>query len=213
MWKIGKSEDGSLIVEASIVFPTMFLVIFFMIFAGNAYMQKCRVEAIVVDAVIESAARCADPLLKNMEEGNIPSFDGVSLVPYRYMTGGMGDAVSAVESNMSNKLHSMSTGLFDHMKPEIASCNLKFNNSFIYSTVSADVTYKIMVPVRLLGENDFMHMKFATHVETSVSDVPEFMRNVDMVEDIVQRLTGDDFNGTIQNVVEKVRNLFPTSGS
>lgn len=35
-------ERGALIVEASIVFPTMFLAIFFMLFVGNAYTQKCN---------------------------------------------------------------------------------------------------------------------------------------------------------------------------
>lgn len=208
MWKKGKSEDGSLIVEASIVFPTMFLVIFFMIFAGNAYMQKCRVEAIVVNTVLENAARCADPLLASVEEGSIPAYNEVNIKPYRYMSGEMGNSTSAVQSDMNSKLQSLSTGLFDHMKPEIMSCDVQFHNAFIYSTVSADVTYKIMVPVRLLGADDFMHMKFATHVETSVSDVPEFIRNVDMVEDIVQRLTGEDFKGMIQKVVGKVKELF-----
>lgn len=36
-----------MIVEATIVFPVMFLVIFLMIFLGNAYYQKARVESIV----------------------------------------------------------------------------------------------------------------------------------------------------------------------
>ena len=53
-------ERGALIVEASIVFPTMFLAIFFMLFVGNAYTQKCKVEDIVVSAVLEGAAKCAD---------------------------------------------------------------------------------------------------------------------------------------------------------
>lgn len=212
MWKKIKKENGALIVEASVVFPVMFLVIFFMIFVGNAYMQKCRVEAIVVDAVIDGAARCADPLLTSVEGGNIPEYNSVSLKPYRYMIGGMNDVITSIENDMNTRFNALSTGFFYNMKPEISECNVKFNNAFIYSTVSADVSYKIMVPVRLLGMDDFLHIQFATHMEKSVSDVPEFIRNVDMVEDIVERATGNDFQQTIGNVVDKVEQLFK-SGS
>ena len=212
MWEKIKSEDGALIVEASVVFPTMFLVIFFLIFVGNAYMQKCRVEAIIVDAVIEGAAQCADPLLTSVEGGNIPGYNSVSIKPYRYMIGGMNDMISSVENDMNQRFNTLSTGLFHNMKPVITDSNVKFNNAFIYATVSADVSYKILVPVRLLGMSDFSYIQFASHTETSVSDVPEFIRNVDMVEDIVERATGNDFEQTIGNVVNKVKELF-SSGS
>ena len=84
-------ERGALIVEASIVFPTMFLAIFFMLFVGNAYTQKCKVEDIVVSAVLEGAAKCADPMLDDIESGSIPDFNSVSLKPYRYLTGSLRD--------------------------------------------------------------------------------------------------------------------------
>ena len=212
IWKKLKKEDGALIVEASIVFPVMFLVIFFLIFVGNAYLQKCRVEAIVVDAVIDGAAQCADPLLASVEGGSIPEYNSVSLKPYRYMIGGMSNITASVENDMNNRFNAMDTGFFYNMEPVITDCNVEFNNAFIYSTVSADVSYKILVPIRLLGMSDFSYVQFATHMETSVSDVPEFIRNVDMVEDIVERATGNDFEQTIGNVVNKVKELF-NSGS
>ena len=43
-----KNEKGALIVEASIVFPTMFFILMFLFVVGNAYVQKCRIEEIVV---------------------------------------------------------------------------------------------------------------------------------------------------------------------
>ena len=208
MWEKIKSEDGALIVEASVVFPVMSLVIVFMIFVGNAYMQKCRVEAIVVDAVIDGAAQCADPLLTSVEGGSIPGYNSVSLKPYRYMIGGMADIESSVESDVQKRIKETSTGLFNHMKPVVTDVDANFHNAFIYSTVSADVSYKILVPVRLMGMDDFLYIQFATHMETSVSDVPEFIRNVDMVEDIVEKATGNDFESTITNVVNKVKELF-----
>lgn len=91
-------ERGALIVEASIVFPTMFLAIFFMLFVGNAYTQKCKVEDIVVSAVLEGAAKCADPMLDDIESGSIPDFNSVSLKPYRYLTGSLRDTEGDIES-------------------------------------------------------------------------------------------------------------------
>lgn len=208
MWKKMKNEEGALVVEASIVFPIMFLVIFFMIFVGNAYLQKCRVEAIVVNSVIDAAAQCADPILKDVQSGSIPGYNEVSLKPYRYLIGGMSDIEAAAETNTQDKISNMSTGLFNNMKPELSDCDIKFNNAYIYSTVSADVSYKIMVPVRLLGNDDFMKLGFATHVEKSVADVPEFIRNVDMAEDIVEKCTGSDFADKISTMVEHLNDLF-----
>lgn len=207
-----KNEEGALIVEASIVFPIMFLVIFFMIFVGNAYLQKCKVEAIVVNSVIDAAAQCADPILSSVQSGSIPGYNEVSIKPYRYLSGEMGDIEAAAEEAVRDKITNMSTGLFSHMKPELTECDVNFHNAFIYSTVSADISYRIMVPVRLFGSGDFMKLKFATHVEKSVSDVPEFIRNVDMVEDVVERLTGSDFAGAINTMLDKVKALFNTDG-
>ena len=41
-----KNEKGATIVEASVVFPIVFIIIIIMLILGNAYYQKCRVEAI-----------------------------------------------------------------------------------------------------------------------------------------------------------------------
>ena len=50
-----KNEKGALIVEASIVFPTMFFILMFLFVVGNAYVQKCRIEEIVVSSTLEGA--------------------------------------------------------------------------------------------------------------------------------------------------------------
>ena len=50
------SERGMMIIEAALVFPIMFLAIFFMFFMGNAYYQKCKVEAIVTELTLDGAA-------------------------------------------------------------------------------------------------------------------------------------------------------------
>lgn len=214
LWNRLRDDDGALIVEASIVFPTMFLAIFFMLFVGNAYMQKCRVMAIVESEIRESAARFADPLLEYAENKSIPGYnDHVELEPYRYI-GVMfsGDsAAAAVENDLNDKITSLSTGLFANMKPTVYVSDVKYKGYFIYSSVSATVEYKIQIPVRLLGASDFMSVTFADSTEIPVADAPEFIRNIDFAEDLVEKYTGDDFSGYVNKFLEKIK-TFISSG-
>lgn len=188
-----KNENGALIVEASIVFPVMFLIIFFMIFTGNAYLQKCRVEAIINQYAIDGAAYCADPQLSSVESGTIPALEGLNVYPYRYFSssnsGYSADIASDVENNIYKKVTGLSSGLFSGMKPIMSKGDISavYNSGFIYATFSVDATYKIEMPIRLLGDDENMHLDISTHVEIPVSDSVEMIRNIDMVWDYMER--------------------------
>lgn len=180
-----------MIVEATIVFPVMFLVIFLMIFLGNAYYQKARVESIVNDLALRGAAYCADPLLKTIEETKaVPALDTVDISPYRYLIGGMDTVESDIEQEAVRRISGLSTGLFSGMKPEgynTGSLKTQFHNKFISSSFSIDLQYKIVMPIRLLGERDNLELRLASHTEVPVGDTTEFIRNVNMVEDYMER--------------------------
>lgn len=183
-----KNEHGALIVEASIVFPVMFLVIFFMIFAGNAYLQKCRVEAIINQCAIDGASYCADPQLQGVEGGSIPSVSSLEVYPYRFFSStGVGDIEGQMESLISSKVGKMSTGLFSGMKPEDLTVQANYSNGLLYATFSVDASYRIKIPVRLLGQKENIHLEVDTHVEMPVSDSTELIRNIDMIWDYMER--------------------------
>ena len=183
-----KRERGVLVVEASIVFPVMFLVIFFMIFAGNAYLQKCRVEAIINQCAIDGAAYCADPQLKYAENGAIPSVGKIQVYPYRYFGSNGGASVAGeIEAQVYERVSKMSTGLFSDMKPTDFVADATYTNGIIYATFSIDASYKIKIPVRLLGAEDFIYLKVSTRAEMPVSDSTELIRNIDMIWDYMER--------------------------
>jgi len=200
-----ESERGMVIVEATIVFPVMFLVIFLMLFTGNAYLQKCRVDSYVNQLAIEGASYCADPMLDEVEGGSIPSYDNVDIRPYRYLIGGMDDIESEIDADVERKIRNMSSGLFSGMKPSSVIVNTKYNNGFIYSTFSVDVEYKIQIPVRLLGASDFIYMNIASHSDMPVSDTTEFIRNVNMVEDYMQKYGVTE---KIEEMINKAKEWF-----
>ena len=202
MNKVRESENGMVIVEASIVFPVMFLVIFLMLFTGNAYLQKCRVDAYVNQLTIAGAAYCADPMLDEVENDVIPRFDDVDIRPYRYFVGGMDDIEAEIAADIEDKIEGMSSGLFSGMTPSSVTVQSKYNNGFIYSTFSVDVEYEIKIPVRLLGASDFTYMRISSHADMPVSDTTEFIRNVNMVEDYMQQWGVTE---KINNMIEKAK--------
>lgn len=202
-----KSESGLVIVEASVVFPVMFVVIFFLIFLGNAFLQKCRVEAIVNEMAIDGAAYCADPMLDDIEASGVPNLGSAQIMPYRFfLTGEMANIESKIESELTTKIAELDTGLFSRMKPRVAAdgINVKFNSYFVYSTFSVDVDYSIMIPVRLLGASEYLSYGVATRIDMPVSDSAEFIRNVDMVEDYLERTGAME---EIEKAINKVKDL------
>lgn len=101
------SENGTVIIEATFVFPIMFIILFFLIYMGNAFYMKAQVESVVEQKAIQGAAYCADPILETMKEtGKFPSLSALETKPYRYIFGGMND----VESKISNEVEEALTG-------------------------------------------------------------------------------------------------------
>lgn len=185
-----KNEYGALIVEASIVFPVMFLVIFFMIFVGNAYLQKCRIEKLVNEFTIEGAAYCGDPFLLGLMEDtpSIPAVKDYNAQPYAMILTGDTEAIELkIEEELEAAIKALDTGLFKGMTPEIKVGPIAdYQSIFIYSTFTVDVECEVTIPIRLLGQDEYTLFKISNHTEMPVQDVAEFMRNFDMVEDYLE---------------------------
>lgn len=198
-----KKDEGALVVEASYVFPIVVLVLCMLIYAGNAYLLKCEVEAIVAEEAIKGAAYCGDPVSYALEtgDGTLPGYSSIEVQPYRFLIGGMNDYETAIQNNIKKRLKNMSGGLFNNM--EISSTKINgpnFNNAFIYSTFSVEVTYDVKLPVRIWGEEPVM-MHLSSLVDMPVTDSVELIRNIDMIEDYMQR------SKTIQAGLDKIEEL------
>ena len=131
--KKDRKESGMLVVEATLVFPIMFLIVFIMIVLGNAYFQKSKVEGIIAEMTFYGAAQCADPLTKLVQDsGKVPKYDEADyeLEPYRYIFGNMDDIEKDVKEQICKKIKDMNTGLFKGMEPRTtdSSIKTKFNN-------------------------------------------------------------------------------------
>ena len=160
---------------------------------------------ITIRDLIKSSLRMRpDPMLDDIESGSIPDFNSVSLKPYRYLTGSLRDTEGDIESEINKNVGKIGTGFFTGMKPSISIDRLKFESKVIYSKVNVDVSYKIKMPIRLLGQDEFTNISYATHTDVPVSDVPEFIRTVDFAEDLVQRYKNHDISEPAGKLAEKI---------
>lgn len=207
-----KGEQGVVFVEASIVFPIVFLMILLLVYLGNAFYQKARVEAIVTETALDAAAYLSDPLLKSIETtGSIPGLDEVDIEPYRFIfkNGDSSAVENTVKSEIETKLNSLSTGYFSNMKPEMTSgIETKYNRNFLASSFSIEFSYKINLPIRLIGMKENFAMRLSSYTEVPVSASAEFVRDVDMVEDYMEAWGIVD---KISAAVEKVKSWFHIS--
>jgi len=203
------SEQGSLILEATFVFPIMFVVIFFLLIMGNIYYQKCRVQRYTVTMAADAAANCADPLLSSVTDGGVNSigFNEVDLKPYRYIplvaSGYMDEIAEDAKEGLETDVNNLHDGFFLGMHPTSVSATPDPDMKFVYSKLKLNVDYQIKMPIRLLfTDHDFV-VDMSSTIDVPVSDVPEFIRNVDYVDDLVQKYTGAE--GGIATPMNKIK--------
>lgn len=188
-----KNEYGAVqIVEATFIFPIMFIILFFLIYMGNAFFIKSQVEGMVETRAIQGAGYCADPMLQTIKDNNgtVPSLKNIKTEPYRYIFGGMDSIENKIASEVQNDIEGNAVSFFKNMKPSLKmpkSDIAKFNNYVVYSTFSVEVKYELKFPIKLLGADSPTVMTINSRAEVPVNDTAEFIRNTDMVVDLLYR--------------------------
>ena len=207
-----KEDRGLVIIEAVIVFPIMFFVLFFIIFIGNMFYEQAKIDAIVMRNAVEGAECVTSPLLQGAKEA---IYNGSSLTcssrdvkvePYRYVPIFGGGNIKATEDriseNVKNEINDSGLVLFANQKVNIlGSDNPKiamYDGGLLTSTFVVQVNYEIKFPIRFFGDSSPTIVKLSSRSEVATVDCPEFIRNVDMVVDLL--------DGT--KMGEKIKDLF-----
>lgn len=213
-----KDEQGMMqIVEASIVFPVMFFVLFFIIFIGNMYFEQAKVDNIVLKYAVKGAECVKDPYSYDISKGNqLPtSASSVKPEPYRYiigtaLNGNISKTVDNISNDVKTEINDKSLIFFSNSKANNITTDNKngkvasFNNYILYSTFSVQVNYQIKFPIRFLGDDYPTIMNLSSRAEVAVDDIPEFVRNVDMVVDMFE---GTGIGSTIETTLSKMKNF------
>ena len=196
LFKNLKNENGAVIVEATIVFPIIFFVLFFLIFFGSARYEKAKVDSYVMQSAILGAQCSKDPYQYDMykDASKIPT-KYKNCEPYRYFIGGMDDVEDKISADVVKYINDTSSTFFVGMNPKLKTSQdkiAKFNNYLIYSTFSVEVNYEVKFPIKFFGSNEPTILEWNSRAEVSVNDAPEFIRNIDMVQDLFDRTAAGD---------------------
>lgn len=188
-----KSEHGVVqIVEAAFIFPIMFMILFILIYMGNAFYIKAQVDGVVETRAIEGANYCADPMLQTIKDndGRIPFLEDIKIEPYRCIFGDKTSVENKIATEVQNDIEGNTISFFNNMKPELKTSKsniAKFQNYVVYSTFSVEVKYELKVPMKLWGDASPTVMTIHSRAEVPVNDTVEFIRNTDMVVDLFHK--------------------------
>ena len=210
-----KEESGAVqIVEATFVFPIMFIILFFLIYMGNAFYIKAQVESIVNQKAIEGASYCADPILETIRVNNaIPELSELETKPYRYLFGGMDNVEKEIGKQVNEQISSSSVSLFRNMEPVVKTQQSKiahYNNYVLYSTFSVEVKCCVEFPIKFLGKSTPYIMVINSRSEVAVNDTSELIRNTDMVIDYFE---DSKLGQSIKGVFDKINEFITTFSS
>lgn len=198
-----------MIVEATIVFPLVFLILFFLIFLGKAFYQKGKIDSLVTRFAIARAADVADPLLSQIN-GSVPNTNS-DVQPYRYIFSNTGSLESSTETDLKSMI--AEDNMIFSLKARDIKTEADFENHILYSTFWVEASYTFKFPITLLGmELDLI--KFSSRAEVPVTDVPEFIRNTDMVLDYIERSeTAQEGIKNVKEAMSKAKSFLSGLGS
>lgn len=190
-----RNDSGVIIIEATIVFPVMFIVLFLIMFIGNSYYERAKVDAIVAEYAIMGAQSIVNPIQYQMIMHNtVPTDIGdTDFDPYRYLLGEvdpnsfMQDVEREIAQRIKDDIENNSLIFSGTMVPQVTSKEddmAEFNNYVLYATFETQVEYEIHFPIKMMGAKSAPVMKLRSRSEVSVNDVAEFMRNTDTIIDI-----------------------------
>ena len=201
-----KEQKGAVVImEATFVFPIMFIIVFIMIMACEAYFQYARVENACIQAAIKGAARCENPTLEAVQHsGAVPTDTTATHVyPYRYI---FPDQINKIAEQTAAELSKTVKGfdviLFRGMRPTKVQIQVKPQVNVFVSSLAADCSFEIKLPIRMIFSGEEIAFRYAISIRQSVGDPAEFVRNVSTVQDL---LDSTELGAKIEDAAGKIK--------
>ena len=178
---------------------------------GNMYYLKAKINSVVSQEAITYAARFADPNQEQFDKTIPTSNQGDTQVTkelYRYLDvfniSDYGTASDVQKSELIKEIED--TGFYAGMTPaNITVETHKVHNYVVYQTYEVTVNYQLKFPIRFIFSKDVVLLNMTAHEETPVIDTSEFIRNVDMAVDYVERTeTGQSILTTLDNTYARI---------
>ena len=204
-----KKECGAvLIIEAVFVFPIMFIIVFVMLLAGGAYYQHARVERLVVEAAIDGASRCENPMLDKVSKaGSVPTGTAdAKVMPYRYLfTGNAEEIGNETESELKKNIEGLTSVGFKGLEPKEVHVKATPKMFILISSFQIEGEFDIELPIRMIFSNENFKFHYSVSMTEPIGDPAEFVRNVSTIQDILERNeSAAEIAGKFQELNDKI---------
>lgn len=200
--KKGDQTGAVVIMEAAFVFPIMFIVVFILLMACEAYYQYARVERACIVAAVQGAARCENPMLEVVQQsGQVPTSTTAAQVrPYRYILTSEAEEIAAqMKRELTQEIESMDVLAFRGMSPTGVQVKIEPKMNILVSSFPVECSFDIKLPIRMIFSNEDITFHYKISVTEPIGDPTEFVRNVSTVQDYMER------NGTIMEYLAKIQ--------
>ena len=202
-----KWEKGAVtIIEATFVFPITFFIVFFMIMAGEGYYQHARVENLVTYTAITGASRCENPMLSQFDGNSVPTDPTeTDIMPYRYIFTGEAQRIAGgLQGQLEEQVSSLQPLLFKGMAPQNVSVKVDPQLNLLISSCPVSCYFEIPFPIKMIFTDMQLSFRYNVQMTASVGDPAEFVRNVGMISDLIERSQFADFLGNVKAKIDEV---------
>lgn len=223
-----KNEEANAIVQNVIIMPLIFIIIYSLIMNCFIIHDKSTMEAAAKRGAIYAAHCISDPNYANIlkasgnekgvldtsinlkEEGSFFSFSGMgdNIEAYRYLTSSTADIDAQVEKEIR--------AIVDETRipwREINVGDIEYTckNMFLYQDVTVKLNADYPIPKFFSEYGMDSEYEFTVTAKMTVNDPDEFIRNADLVVDLIVDIdnstTGGKLQQTAQKAVDKISDL------
>lgn len=200
-----RNQKGAMVImEATFVFPIMFIIVFVMLMACEAYYQYARVQRACIEVAIQGAARCENPMLEVVQDtGSVPTSTTAAKVrPYRYIFSSEADAIAAeLEDKLETAVSGFGVMAFRGMTPTAVEADITPRMNVLVSSFTVDCSFDVTLPIRMIFSNEPITFHYDVQVTEPIGDPSEFVRNVSTVQDYLER---SEFGEKIEAFTSKI---------
>ena len=215
IWKKIKDESANALVENVIILPLIFIIIFAIILTIFVVHDRSTIEAAARRGAIYASHCVIDPNYSKIatSTGDLDvhvdstfSFSGISknIKAYRYLTGG--DNVQAAVATEVRNIVSKTRIPWRPASSVQVVCNQR--NYFIYQNIEVSVSSDYTLPAFFGAFGLDTKYEYTATAKIAANDPDEFIRNADLVVDLItsldEILTGGKIGNSISKITEKI---------
>ena len=219
-----KNEEANSLIENAIILPLIFIIIYVIILTCFIVHDRSTLDAAAKRGAIYAAHCISDPnyddILRNSGshagslDTSIDITDGSSafnfsqigkdVMPYRYITNDSAEIDSKVEAEIRSIVDNTR---IQWRELEVGDIKYEVDNKFLYQdiTVTIEAHYPMFKFFSIIGMED--GLDYSVTAKMTVNDPDEFIRNADMVVDLIVDIDNRTGN-EISTVVDKVKDVF-----